>query len=152
MPLNQQDVPGAVQFFRRECFVKLGGLMPIHEGGWDAINCVCARMNGYKTRLFTQLIVDHLKPRNSAEGGQIRRKWQMGVRDYALGYHPIFEAVKCLGRLREPPWILAAISWWIGYCTAALQRRPRILPADLVHYIHQEQMSRLLRLIGIKAR
>ena len=32
-PRNSQDVPGAVQFFRRECFERIGGLIPIPEGG-----------------------------------------------------------------------------------------------------------------------
>ena len=63
-PRNRIDVPGAVQFFRRECFERIGGLTPIPEGGWDAMTCATARMNGYQTRLFTDLVVDHLKPRH----------------------------------------------------------------------------------------
>ncbi len=58
-----RDVAGAVQFFRRACFESLGGLLPIPQGGWDAITCVRTRMNGYKTATFPELIVDHLKPR-----------------------------------------------------------------------------------------
>src|ERR1700722_657176 len=39
LPRNREDVPGAVQFFRRECFERLGGLVAIPEGGWDALTC-----------------------------------------------------------------------------------------------------------------
>jgi biofilm PGA synthesis N-glycosyltransferase PgaC len=143
LPRNRNDVPGAVQFFRRTCFEQIGGLLPIPEGGWDGMTCAMARMAGYKTRLFTDLVVDHLKPRNVAEGGVIRRKWQMGVRDYAAGYHPVFETVKCISRLKDRPLLIGALAWWIGYCTAALQRRPRIINASLVAYIRHEQMNRL---------
>jgi poly-beta-1,6-N-acetyl-D-glucosamine synthase len=142
-PRNRIDVPGAVQFFRRECFERIGGLIPIPEGGWDGMTCAMARMQGYKTRLFTDLVVDHLKPRNISEGGVVRRKWQMGVRDHALGYHPLFELVKCVGRLKDQPRVIGALAWWTGYCTAQLQRHPRIVNASVVAYIRGEQMDRL---------
>jgi hypothetical protein len=142
-PRNRRDVPGAVQFFRKECFGKIGGLIPIPEGGWDGMTCVMARMHGYETRLFTDLVVDHLKPRNISEGGVIRRKWQMGVRDYAVGYHPLFELVKCISRLRDEPFVAGAIAWWIGYLMAALQRRARIVDSDVIAHVRREQMDRL---------
>jgi poly-beta-1,6-N-acetyl-D-glucosamine synthase len=146
-PRNRQDVPGAVQFFRRECFERIGGLIPIPEGGWDGMTCAMARMHGYKTRLFTDLVVDHLKPRNIYEGGFIRRKWQMGVRDYAAGYHPLFEAVKCVSRLKDRPLVVGAVAWWVGYCTACAQRRPRIVAPEVVDFIRREQLSRVHDLI-----
>lgn len=146
-PRNRIDVPGAVQFFRRECFERIDGLIPIPEGGWDAMSCAMARMHGYQTRLFTDLVVDHLKPRNVSEGGVVRRKWQMGVRDHALGYHPLFELVKCLGRLNDAPRVIGAMAWWTGYCTARLQRHPRMVSATVVEYIRREQMDRLRAMI-----
>jgi poly-beta-1,6-N-acetyl-D-glucosamine synthase len=142
-PRNRRDVPGAVQFFRRECFEKIGGLIPIPEGGWDGMTCVMARMHGYDTRLFTDLVVDHLKPRNISEGGVVRRKWQMGVRDYAVGYHPLFEIFKCISRLKDQPFVVGATAWWIGYLMAALQRRPRIVNSDVIAHVRREQMDRL---------
>ena len=142
-PRNRIDVPGAVQFFRRECFERIGGLIPIPEGGWDAMSCTMARMHGYQTRLFTDLVVDHLKPRNVSQGGAFRRKWQMGVRDHALGYHPLFEFVKCLGRLADAPVVVGAVAWWVGYCMAFIQQRPRRVDAPVVGHIRREQMERL---------
>ena len=69
LPRNRKDVPGAVQFFRRRCFEALNGLLAIPEGGWDGLTCARARMLGFETRLLTELVVDHLKPRNISEGG-----------------------------------------------------------------------------------
>jgi len=142
-PRNRIDVPGAVQFFRRECFERIGGLIPIPEGGWDGMTCAMARMHGFETKLFTDLVVDHLKPRNISQGGVVRRKWQMGLRDYASGYHPLFEAAKCVSRLKNPPLVIGALAWWSGYCSALLRRQPRILDASIVDYIRGEQMKRL---------
>lgn len=142
-PRNRSDVPGAVQLFRRECFERIGGLIPIPEGGWDGMTCAMARMHGYQTRLITELVVDHLKPRNISEGGVVRRKWQMGVRDYALGYHPVFETVKCLSRLKNPPFIIGAAAWWVGFVMASLRRRGRVVPPLVVDHIRHEQWTRL---------
>ncbi len=150
-PKNRNDVPGAVQFFRRECFDRLGGLIPIPEGGWDGMTCAMARMNGYETRLFTDLVVDHLKPRNISEGGVVRRKWQMGQRDYAAGYHPLFETVKCIGRLADAPPVVGAMAWWVGYCMAFIKNRHRVIPQAVVEHVQQEQWQRLRALLSCAA-
>lgn len=146
LPRNRADVPGAVQFFRRSCFEALGGLLPIPEGGWDALTCARARMLGYETRLLVDLVVDHLKPRNVAEGGLLRRTWQLGVRDWALHYHPVFEFCKCAGRLTEAPLLVGAAARMLGYCFAAIQRRPRHIPENLAKFTRDEQLSRLGRM------
>lgn len=143
IPHNRTDVPGAVQLFRRSCYEKLNGYLAIPEGGFDAIACAQARMCGFETQLLTELVVEHLKPRNLAAGGQLCRKWQLGVRDYAMGYHPLFETVKCLGRVGERPYLTGTIAWWLGYFSRALKRPPRVVPPSLIAFIQQEQMSRL---------
>lgn len=146
-PDNLKDVPGAVQFFRRSCFESLRDIHAIPEGGWDMLTCAESRLNGYTTRLFPDLIVSHLKPRNIAHGGILQRRWQCGVRDHALGYHPLFETVKCLRRLRERPYVLSSVAWWLGYMTSLVRRKRREIPADLASFIHKEQLERLLALL-----
>jgi glycosyltransferase involved in cell wall biosynthesis len=137
------DVAGAVQFFRRECFAALGGLIALPEGGWDTITCVEARRHGYRTRTFPEIEVDHLKPRNVAEGGWLRRLRQMGVREYALGYHPLFEVLKCGYRCFEYPFVVGGIMRLAGYCSGCLSRRKRLLAPELVRFIRREQMRRI---------
>jgi glycosyltransferase involved in cell wall biosynthesis len=142
-PRNRIDVPGAVQLFRRACFERLGGLMAIPEGGWDGLTCAVARMRGFETRLVTDLVVDHLKPRNISQGGPLRRVWQLGVRDYAMGYDAIFELVKCMSRVAEPPFLVSACARWLGFCAATVQRRPRVVPSDVVAHVRHEQRHRM---------
>lgn len=147
-PRNRQDVPGAVQFFRRECFERLGPLIPVPEGGWDGLTCAMARMYGYQTRLFTDLVVDHLKPRNISQGGVVRRKWQMGVRDYVLGYHPLFELVKCASRLAHPPFLIGAVAWYCGYLASFLKKPARIVSPEVISHLRREQFHRLKAITG----
>jgi glycosyltransferase involved in cell wall biosynthesis len=145
---NLREVAGAVQFFRRSCFESLGSLMPLPEGGWDALTCVRARMNGFETVTFPDIIVDHLKPRNSAHGNPVSRKWQMGVRDYALGYHPLFELIKCVSRISESPMMISSLAWLAGYAWASAGRRKRLISAEMLRFIRQEQVSRLKNLFA----
>jgi len=149
LPRNRLDVPGAAQFFRRRCFEELGGLLAIPEGGWDALTCLRARMLGYETRLLTDLVVEHLKPRNIHEGSLLHRQWQLGIRDYALGYLLLFEIVKCVNRIFDRPFFLGAVAWFAGYCSAALEKRERSVPSDLMRYSHIEQRGRLKKALRI---
>ena len=142
--ISIQEVAGAVQLFRRECFESLDGFIALPEGGWDAITCVQARMHGFKTRTFAEIKVDHLKPRNISQGNLCKRFYQLGTRDYALGYHPVFEVVKCCYRSLQPPMLIGGFMWLAGYIGCHLRRKKRLLPPDLVRYIREEQLKRLL--------
>jgi glycosyltransferase involved in cell wall biosynthesis len=141
---NLREIAGATQFFRRKCFESLGGLMPIPEGGWDAITCVRARMNGFRTRTYPDLVMEHLKPRNAAFGNPIKRKWQMGIRDYVLAGHPLFEAVKCASHVVRPPYVTGAIARFAGFMNCLIRGQKVTLPPDLADFIRQEQLARVL--------
>ncbi len=141
---NLREIAGATQFFRRSCFESLGGLLPIPEGGWDAITCVRARMNGYRTRTFPEIVMEHLKPRNASFGNPFRRKWQMGIRDYVLSSHPLFETVKCAARITESPFLLGAIVRWISFFNCVIRGRDLVVPTDVARFIRAEQLSRVL--------
>ncbi len=149
LPINRIDVPGALQFFRRECFESLGGLIAVPEGGWDGLSCAVARMKGFETKLVTSLIVDHLKPRNITQGGKFRRIWQMGTRDYAIGYHPMFELAKCVRHIRTKPYIIFGLVWWLGFCSCYLSGKKRVVPVEVIGHVRREQIIRLKRMIGI---
>jgi poly-beta-1,6-N-acetyl-D-glucosamine synthase len=146
IPRNLNEVPGAVQFFTRECFESLGGMKALPEGGWDALTAASARKNGFKTQLAADLFIDHLKPNNITSGGIAKRRWQRGVRDYALGYHPLFEAIKCIDLIREKPYLISAFFWFSGYLSCHFLRRKRTLNQDLIRFIQTEQINRLAKL------
>ncbi|MCX6847054.1 MAG: glycosyltransferase family A protein [Verrucomicrobia bacterium] len=143
VPRNRLEIPGAVQFFRKECFDAIGGLIAIPEGGWDGISGVMARMAGYRTSLLSELVVDHLKPRNVSQGNVLKRRWQMGLRDFAVGYHPCFEAVKCLSRIGDTPWVAGSFAWWCGYVTGWITRKNSIVPEPVRQHLRHEQIERM---------
>jgi poly-beta-1,6-N-acetyl-D-glucosamine synthase len=138
-----KDVAGAVQFFRRACFDSLGGLIAIPEGGWDAITCVQTRIQGFSAQTFPEIQVDHLKPRNAAEGNIVRRLFQFGVRDYALGNHPLFETGKCVHRCLEQPYIIGGIMRFIGYLWCCITQKKRMLSPEIIMEVRRWQLARL---------
>lgn len=139
-----RDVAGAVQFFSRACFEAVLPLAAIPEGGWDAITNVRARQAGFLTRTIPELPVDHLKPRNVAAGGILRRTWQLGVRDYALGYHPVYMIGKCLSRLTERPAVVSASCRMLGFLWSTLTQRKRTMSTDFIARVRSEQLKRML--------
>ena len=54
-----ESVAGAVQFFRRECFDRIGGYQPIAGGMEDGIAEITARYYGWKTQSYRDLPVVH---------------------------------------------------------------------------------------------
>lgn len=149
-PDNMEEVPGAVQFFRRSCFESLREIYVIPEGGWDTLTTAEARMNGFYTKLLPELIIDHLKPRNIGEGAMFKRRLQMGIREYCIGYHPLFQFVKCVRRIREKPFLISAFARWLGYTSAYFARKKKRVPNDLLKFIRKEQKQRLLNIFKLR--
>ncbi len=141
------SVPGAVQFFRRECYERMGGFISSKVGGedWYAEICVC--MQGYAIRADPDIPVWHHKLTGVASGGLIRARYRSGILDYSIGSHPLFEIVKCLRRLPlETPYCIGSLVRLCGFAKAALCTDKRFASPDARQFLHAEQLRRL----GIK--
>ncbi len=149
---NPQSVPGAIQLYRKEAFDKAGGLLPLRRGGHDAVAETAVRMHGWQVRTFTDVKVLHLRPCGASYGNSMRIRFNLGIREYAYGNHPLFELVKCLHRLRQKPFLLGSLSRWFGYCWAFLRREPRETPADVIRYLRREQLCRLHPALALRRR
>lgn len=132
------SVCGAVQFFRRECFEAIGGLMPLKCGSEDALAEIVARMKGWEVRAFPDLIVHHHK----RTGGKsvLSTRFRQGQADSALRTHPAYEAVKILYRLAEKPYVVGSLTRLAGYCAGNSEQR---IPEDVAVYHRREQLARL---------
>jgi hypothetical protein len=101
-------------------------------------------MNGFRTRTVEELEVEHLKPRNAAEGDVWKRHRQLGARAYAVGSHPVFEFTKCAYRCFQRPLLIGGAMRFAGFVNCYLKRKKRQLSPDVIHFIRDEQMKRLL--------
>ena len=138
-----EHVSGACQLFRRECFEEIGGYMAVKGGGVDHIAVITARMKGWKTRTFTDKISLHHRKMGSAERGMLEVKFRVGVLDYALGGHPIWELFRTAYQMTKKPYVIGGLTLYSGYFSALIRGDERPISADLIAFRRREQMQRL---------
>lgn len=137
------SVRGATQFFRKECFDGIGGIKPIKYGGEDALACYSARMHGWEVKNVNSLIVLHHRPTGLTKNHILRTRFRDGFVEYNLGYHPLFQLVKCIKRTFEKPFFIGSTLRFAGFWSAYLKREKRIVPKELTKFIRKEQLSRI---------
>ena len=148
---SKSSVAHAVQLFRRACFELAGPYQVMKFGGPDWVAEVKARQFGWKVVAFPDLKVNHYRPTASA-GGILRGRIRQGRMDHAMGTLVLFECLKCLRRLNEPPRLLGALLRFSSFLMAYLRREPRLVPDDFVEFLRQEQTQRLRALVGLRNR
>jgi poly-beta-1,6-N-acetyl-D-glucosamine synthase len=139
---NVRSVAGGIQFYRRECYEEIGGFIPLQNGGEDWYAEVKARMNGWQVRSFPEYRVFHHKKSTSARG-IFKEAFRQGLMDYALGSHPLFEILKCCGRITEKPYVLVALLRLFGFLGAYFRRENRQVSDEFIRYFRKEQLERI---------
>jgi poly-beta-1,6-N-acetyl-D-glucosamine synthase len=125
---------GASRAYRWEC---LDSVMSLDSRmGWDGLDEVKARMQGYRSQTFLDLGFRH----HRATGGRERSRWAhqsaQGQAAWYMGYRPSYLALRTVYRaLREP----SALGMVAGYLAAALRREPRCPERDVVRHLRREQ-------------
>lgn len=93
---------GATKLYRRECFDDIGGIKPIFA--WDGLDVYKARYNGWDTRTFFELEVNHLAANRMSNRHQNKNKsFLIGKSLYQRGYPIEFVLLKSLSFLRISP-------------------------------------------------
>ena len=141
-----EHVSGACQLFRRECFEDIGGYVPVKCGGVDHIAVITARMKGWKTRTFTEMICHHHRTIGSAQHRELMARFKVGQLDYALGGHPVWEVFRTAYQMTKRPYLAGGLMVMAGYISASLKREVRPVSGELVAFRRREQMQRLRQL------
>lgn len=134
-------VRGAVKIYRRECWERIGGL--IRAPGWDTVDEFKANMLGWATYTFQEIQVRHYRPAGQAQGDW--KNWvKNGRANYVTGYHPLFVFLKCLSRAKSKPYGIAALGLFTGYVGGYLHKVPMVDDKELIRYVRDQQIRRLL--------
>jgi biofilm PGA synthesis N-glycosyltransferase PgaC len=142
-----EDVFGACQMFRRECFDEIGGYLPVRSGGIDLIAFLSAREKGWQTRTFLELRCEHHRKVGSGQHADTyERMVQTGRKDYLLGSHPLWEFARCAYMMKSRPHLAGGLML-IGYFFSMLCRVERTIPKDLMKLRQKDQMLRLKRFL-----
>ncbi len=138
-----EHVSGACQVFRRSCFEAIGGYVPIRGGSIDHVAVITARMKGWKTRTFTEKHCIHHRPIGTAGHNPMAARFRVGLKDYAVGNHPVWELCRVARQMALPPRCVGGLALGAGYVWALLRRTKRPVPPELIEFHRGEQMQRL---------
>ena len=150
--VNIENVWGGCQLFRRECFEKIGGYMPLKGGCIDHVAVVSARLHGWQTRTFTEKVCLHHRQMGTALQGGLKAKVKFGVKDYTVGNHPLWELFRTVYQMKHRPYVVGGLALGLGYAWSLVRRAETPLTPELVAFVRGEQMQRLKKLFGIKPR
>ena len=137
--LNNRDaVSHAAQLARRSLFEDMGGYPLLKFGGEDWYASVMARMRGWHAAAFDDLKIYHFRPCKTP----IRSAFRSGRMDYSFGSYPPFEALKCLRRCYDKPFLPGIVRMagfiWEGCCGEG-----KLIPQDLAEFLRNEQKGRV---------
>jgi glycosyltransferase involved in cell wall biosynthesis len=147
---NIEHVSGACQLFRRACFEDIGGYTPIKGGGIDWVAVTTARMKGWKTRTFTDKTCLHHRKIGTGNASPLLTWFKQGRKDYVFGNHPLWEAFRAFYQMGKKPYIIGGGLLLSGFVWAALKRTDRPISAELMEFVHKEQMQRLKKALHLK--
>jgi len=146
--VNIEHVSGACQLFRRDCFEGIGGYVPVKGGCVDHIAVLSARLNGWKTRTFTEKICFHHRQMGTAQDSMLVAKFRNGRKDYIIGNHPLWELCRATYQMTKQPIFCGGLLLMSGYVWAMIQRVERPVTRELVAFQRREQMHRLRRFLS----
>lgn len=150
--MSTDHVSGACQVFRRACFEEIGGYVPSRGGCIDSIATLMARSRGWKTRAFSEKISLHHRVIGTAEQGQIRSRFVLGQRDWAIGNHPLWEIIRGLYQATKKPLVVRGTAIVAGYAWAALRGGERPVSRELRAFRRKEEMAHLARFLRVGAK
>jgi len=150
--VNIEHVSGACQMFRRECFEAIGGYVPVKGGSIDHIAVLTARMKGWKTRTFQEKTCLHHRPMGTAGRSVVKSRFKLGIKDYAVGNHPLWELFRTARQMMLPPAVVGGLATGLGYFWAMVRQFDRPVSPELIAFHRGEQLARLKKFFTFSAR
>ena len=139
--IPEYHVHGAVKLFTRECLEAIGGIP--ERLGWDTIDETYARMRGYETHSFSDLVARHHRHWGSADG-RLRGRARHGECAWILHYGLGWVMLRSLKVALVPPRGLSGIAFLYGYAAAAVRRTPRVPDRHFRRFVRRELRRRML--------
>jgi hypothetical protein len=134
-------VHGAVKLYSAECFEAIGGLQ--ERLGWDTIDGTYARMRGFATCSFGDLVGVHHRVFGSAQG-RLRGRARHGTCAWIAHYPPIWVLARSLKLATLRPRGASGAAFFYGYARAAFVGVPRVQDDEFRRLTRRELRRRLV--------
>ena len=133
---------GDAQVLLAACFQAVGGIQ--ERLGWDTIDEVYARMRGYRTRAYPNLVAHHHRPRASADG-ILRGRARHGECAYIVHFTLPWVTLRAFKMALAKPRGLSGVAFLYGYLRSAARRVARVEDPAFRAFARQELRERMLR-------
>jgi len=138
---TDHHVPGTLKCYSAACFASIDGIQ--ERLGWDTIDETYARMRGYRTRSFPDLVTRHHRPAATADG-TLRGRARHGQCAYIAHFTPTWVGLRAFKVARLPPRGLSGAAFLYGYASAAAHRVQRVQDDEFRAFVHRELRGRML--------
>jgi biofilm PGA synthesis N-glycosyltransferase PgaC len=140
IPANH--IHGALKLYTRDCFAAIGGVRNVL--GWDTIDETYARMHGFTTRSFDDLVSIHHRPLGSADG-VLRGRARHGTCAYIAHYPPEWVLLRSFKVALSPPRVATGAAYLYGYLRAAARGVDRVPDDEYRRFTRRELRTRMAR-------
>jgi glycosyltransferase involved in cell wall biosynthesis len=144
MPTDHH-VPGTLKCYSLACFTDVGGMQ--ERLAWDTIDETYARMRGYRTRAFGDLIALHHRPFASADG-TLRGRARHGECAYIVHFTLPWVLLRAFKVARTQPRGLSGVAFLYGYLRSAVRHVPRVEDPEFRVFVRRELRGRMLGALG----
>lgn len=142
--IARNHVHGALKLYTMPCFEAIGGVQEML--GWDTIDETYARMRGFKTVSYTDLVSVHHRPIGSADG-TVRGHARHGTCAY-IAHHPLsWVLLRALRVGTRRPQVLSGFAFIYGYVRAAFKRVPRVPDKEYRRFTRREMRRRMVGVV-----
>src|SRR2546428_11327476 len=127
---SREEVSGAFQLFRRECFESIGGDKPSRHGGIDLIANVEARMHGWQTRVYTGRLLIHHRQQGTAKIHPLLVEFYNGRENYICGGRHRLGIGRGASRVLGGPRFISGSMRVFGHFFSLLSAVPKMFAQD----------------------
>ncbi len=138
---TEHHVNGALKTYSKDCFEAIGGVE--ERLAWDTIDETVARMRGFRTRTFEDLVAIHHRPWASADG-TLRGRARYGAAAYIAHYPTYWVALRSLKMATARPEGISGLAFFYGYLRAAIVGTPQFEDGEFRRAVREETRDRVL--------
>lgn len=146
---SEHHVPGSLKCYSRACFEAIGGIQ--ERLGWDTIDETYARMRGFRTRSFADLVALHHRPWGSADG-TLRGRARHGQCAYIANFPPMWVSLRAFKLAATRPRGLSGLAFLYGYARSAFDGTRRVEDPQLRRFLRGELRGRIFAALRARAR
>ena len=135
---------GALKCYTRACFAAIGGVQ--ERLGWDTIDETYARMRGFASLSFEDLVLGPPWQWGTADGAM--RGWaRLGECAYITQYPALWVMLRSGKLACARPRLIVGLAYLFGYCRASVRRTERVRDAAYRRFTRRELRHRMTQFV-----